>query len=187
MSLWRQLKHGLRVLTNRTAADQDVTDEMQHYLEQATVARIARGFSPDDALRAARLELGNMTVVREEVRAYGWENVVGTVLADLRHAARALRHNPGFTTLTVITLALGIGATTAIFSAVNPILFKSLPYPQADRIMTIWEIGNDGAHSSGTFGMFTELAARTRSFDAVAVLKSWQPTLTGRDQPERFD
>jgi hypothetical protein len=132
MSLWRQLARGLHVLTHRSVADQDLSDEVQHYLEQATAAHIARGLSPDEARRAARMEAGNMTTVREEVRGHGWENLLGTFFADVRYAARWLRRKPGFTAITVLTLALGIGATTAIFSAVNPILFEPLPYPQVD-------------------------------------------------------
>jgi putative ABC transport system permease protein len=187
VSLWRQIARGLRVLTNRSAADQDVADEVQHYLDHAAAAHVARGLSHDAAIRAARLELGNVTSVREQVRGYGWENMVGMVLADLRYAARRLRAAPAFTAIAVLTLALGIGGTTAIFSALNPILFETLPYPHADRIMMIVEINSDGSRNDGTFGMYRGLVERTRSFDAIAVLKSWQPTMTGADQPERFD
>ena len=144
MALWRQLSRGLRVLTNRSAADQDVADEVRHYLDEATAEHLARGLSQDDALRAARLELGGVTHVTEQVRGYGWENVVDTVFADLRYAARRLRAAPGFTAIAVLTLALGVGATTAIFSAVNPILVEPLPYPSSARIMTIWEMRGDG-------------------------------------------
>jgi putative ABC transport system permease protein len=164
-----------------------VADEVQHYLEEATAAHVARGLSQDEALRAARLELGGVTNVRDQVRAYGWENVVGTLLTDLRYAARRLRAAPGFTAITILTLALGVGATTAIFSAVNPILFEPLPYPDAGRITTIVEVASDGSRSAGTFGMYRGLAERARSFDAIAVLKPWQPTMTGADRPERFE
>jgi putative ABC transport system permease protein len=184
---WRQLARGLRVLTNRSVADKNVADEVQHYLEEATAAHIARGLAPNEALRAARLELGTVAGVREQVRAYGWENVMETLLADLRYAARRLRSAPGFTAITVLTLALGLGATTAIFSAVSPILFESLPYPDAERVTMIWEIGSDGSRADGTFGMYRELAERARSFGAIAALKPWQPTMTGADQPERFE
>ena len=187
MSLWRQLARGLRALNHRTAAERDVADEVQHYLEQARAANVARGLSPADALRAARLEVGNTTLVREQVRASGWENTVDSLLTDLRYAARRLRAAPGFTTIALLTLALGIGATTAIFSAVSPILFEPLPYPDADRITMIWEMRSDGARNEGTFGMYRELAERNRSFEAMAVLRPWQPTMTGADQPERFD
>ena len=74
MSIWRQITHGFRALTSRSRADRDIADEVQHYLEQARAAHVALGLSPDAALRAARLELGNMTSVTEQVRQYGWEN-----------------------------------------------------------------------------------------------------------------
>jgi putative ABC transport system permease protein len=187
MSWWRQLSRGLRVLTNRSAADRDMADEALHYFEQATAAHLARGLTLDEALRAARLELGGLSSVTEQMREYGWEHVVGTVLADLRYAARRLRAEPGFAAVTVLTLALGIGATTAIFSAVKPILFEPLPYPHASRIVMILETGRDGSRIPGTFGMFRGLVERSLSFDAIAVLKSWQPTMTGSDRPERFE
>ena len=187
MSLWRQLTHGLRVLTHRDAAGQGVDEEVQHYVEQAIAARLASGFSPDEARRATRLEIGNTTVMREEVLAYGWENLVSASVADLRYAARRLRGTPGFTVVAVLTLALGIGASTAIFSAVNPILFQSLPYPSAGRVAMIWDFGVDGARLDVTFGTYRELIERSRSFDAMAVMKPWQPTLVGRTQPERLD
>jgi len=187
MSLWRHLTCGLRVLFNRAAADRDVSDEVRHYFDEATDAWIARGLSPDEARRASRLELGSTMSVSEQVRTYGWENAVGTVLADLRYGARRLRAAPGFTAITVLTLALGVGATTAIFSAVNPILFEALPYPSSGRIAMILEIRSDGLRNAGTFGMYRQLAERNRSFDAIAVFKPWQPTMTGADQPERVD
>ena len=187
MSLWRQLTRGLGVLTNRTAADQDVADEVHHFLEESTAAHIARGLSPDDALRAARLELGNTTTVREEVRASGWENLVATFFVDLRYAVRQLHSHPGFTAVTVLTLSLGIGAATAIFSAVNPSLFSSLPYPHASRIMMLWDFGSDGSRSHVAFHTYRELAERSRSFEAIAVTKLWQPTLVSAREPERFD
>ena len=187
MSLWRQLSRGLRVLFHRSAADQDAADEVQHYLDQATAAHLARGLPAEKALRAARLEVGGVTNVREQVRGYGWENVVGTVIADIRYAARQLRASPGFTAATVITLALGVGATTAIFSAVNPILFESLPYPHAERVAMLLELHGNGGRSNTTFGMYHELRQRGRSFDAAAVLKPWRPTMIGRAEPERLE
>ena len=92
---------------------------------------------------------------------------------DLRFGLRMLLKNPGFTLIAVFTLALGIGASTAIFSAVNPILFEPLPYPQADRIAVILETGSDGSRNAGTFGMYRGLTERNRSFEAIAVFKPW--------------
>ena len=187
MSLWRQISRGLRVLINRTAADNDLSEEVQHYLEQSTAAHFARGLSPGESRRAARLELGNVTTVREQVRASGWENLLPTLFADLRFATRQLHANPGFTAVTILTLALGIGATTAIFSAINPILLQSLPYPDADRIMMISDFGTNGSRLDVTFHTYRELSERSRSFQAMAVMKPWQPTMTGADQPDRLD
>jgi putative ABC transport system permease protein len=109
------------------------------------------------------------------------------LLSDLRYALRRLRAAPGFAGVAIVTLAVGIGATTAIFSAVNPVLFQPLPYPNPDRIATIIEMRSDRSRNDGTFGMYRELTARSRSFEAMAVLRPWQPTMTGSDQPERFD
>lgn len=187
MSLWRQLTRGARVLTHRGAEDQDVADEVEHYLAQATAALEASGLPRDEARRVARREIGNTTVIREQVRGYGWENVIGTLLADLRYAARRLRGHPGFTIVSVLTLALGIGASTAIFSAVNPILFESLPYRAADRITMISDHAIDGGRVDVTFGTYRELSQRSRSFTAMAVVKPWQPTITGPAEPERWD
>jgi putative ABC transport system permease protein len=106
---------------------------------------------------------------------------------DLRYGTRMLAKKPAFTAVAVITLALGIGASTAIFSAVNPILFEPLPYPHADRITMIWDFGNEGARVHVTFGTYRELLERSRSFDTMAVMRVWQPTMTWQAQPERFD
>ena len=187
MSLLRQLSRGLRVLARRRAADRDVDDEVRHFLDEAAAAHVARGLSPQEARRAARLELGSETAVRDEVRASGWEDVVGTSLADLRLAARRLRREPGFTAVAVLTLALGIGASTAIFSAVHPILFAPLPYPQPERVITLWDRGPDGAPLDVTFGTFREVLARSRAWTALAVMRPWQPTVTGAAEPERLE
>jgi putative ABC transport system permease protein len=109
------------------------------------------------------------------------------LLQDLRYALRQLSQSPGFACTAIVILGLGIGASTAIFSAVNPILFQPLPYPHASRIMMIWYAAEDGSRIPQAFHTYRELVERNRSFDALAVMKPWQPTLTGGDQPERFD
>jgi putative ABC transport system permease protein len=187
MSLQRHLARGLRVLFNRSAADRDIDDEARHYFDEATADYVSRGLSPAEARRAARVELGSVTGVTERVRDYGWENTVATVLSDLRYAARRLRGSPAFTAVSVLTLALGIGASTAIFSAVNPILFEPLPYPDAGRVTTIWDQARDGTRIPLTFGSYREIAARSRVFDALAVSRLWQPSSTGTAEPARFD
>src|SRR5439155_22887078 len=135
----------------------------------------------------ARLELGTATLIGEQVRAYGWENTIGTLINDVRYGIRRLRADASFTVVACVILALGIGASTAVFSAVNPILFEPLPYPRADRVMMIWDRGTDGSRMDVTFGTYRELIDRRHPFDPLAVVKPWQPTGTGAGEPERFD
>lgn len=186
MSFWRQLTHGLRGLTRRAEKHEEIGDEVRQYFEEATAAWRSRGLSAEDAKRAARLELGNMTVVEEEVASYGWENVVRTIVNDLRFAGRQLRNHPGFAVVGILTLALGIGSSTAIFSAVDPILFRPLPYSHPGRILMIWSTFQ-GDRSEVAFGTYRELAERSRSLEATAIFEPWQPALTGGEQPERLE
>jgi len=110
------------------------------------------------------------------------------VVIDLRRAARRLHRSPGFTAVTVISLALGIGASTAILSAVRPVLLDTLPYPRADRLVVIADAGGTaGSSIDVTFGTFREVLARSRSLQSGAVVRGWQPTLTGFGQAARLD
>jgi putative ABC transport system permease protein len=108
------------------------------------------------------------------------------LLQDFRYGVRMLAKSPGFTVVAVLTLALGIGANTAIFSAVSPILFEPLPYPLASRIVMIWDIFQ-GSRSDVTFHTYRELASRSYSFDAVCAMEPWRPTMTGPAEPERLE
>ncbi len=186
MSLWRQLARGLRVLVHRGASDRDVDDEVAHYLDQATAAHVGRGLTEAAARRAAAIEIGNPMVVREQVRDYGWENIAATTAGDLRVAVRRLRTHPGFAVVAVLTLALGIGAATAIFGAVNPILFEPLAYPHADRVVMVSDVRADGSRLETTYGTYVEIAQRSRVFHALAASDAWQPALSGDGDPERL-
>ncbi len=186
MALWRRLRRGLRVLAQRESADREIADEVAHYYEEAAAELEARGLSPAEARLAARRQLGPAPLVREQLRAFGWESSLAALAADLRYAARRLRGDPALAAIGVLTLALGIGASTAIFSAVHPILFAPLPYPHAERILDVWDFGPAGERAPVTFGTYRELLARCRSFAALAVWKPWQPAMTGTAAPERF-
>jgi hypothetical protein len=187
MSFVRRVARGLHALARPAAAEQDAADEVEHFLREAAAKHRSRGMSDCEALRAARLEVGSPSGVREQVRRFGWENGVEAFFADLRYAARRLRTEPGFTAIAVLTLAIGIGGATAIFSAVNHVLIHPLPYPDADRIVAVWDTREDGMQLDITYGTARELAARARSLERLAVMRSWQPTLLGAAEPERLE
>ena len=125
----------------------------------------------------------------DTVESEGMSGVNGIrgIWQDAHYATRMLWKMWGFTSVAVITLALGIGASTAIFSVVNPVLFRPLPYPTPDRMAMVWETRDDGAPLAVSFGSFTGVHEHAQSFTALAVEKPWQPTMTGAAEPERFE
>lgn len=170
MSLWRQLTRGLHVLTRRRAADQDVTDELHHYLDEAAAAFAAEGLEPDEARRAARRMVGNPTAIHEQVRDYGWENVVATAVADLRFAARMLRKSPVFTIVVILVIALGSGAVTTIFSAMNALVLRPIPgVGDPDRLVGIEPVRPNGEIlQQGSYLQYSYLRDRSQTLNDVA-------------------
>ncbi len=176
----------LALLVRRNRFHEELADEMAFHREQTERELRAEGLAPDEARYAAARQFGNPTFLKEQsLDVIGFR--IETAWQDFRYALRGLRKNPGFAATAIIILALGIGATAAIFSAVNPILFKPLPYPHAERVMMINERRADGAPMQNTFASYYGVAERSRSFDAIAAMKPWLPTMTGPDEPERFE
>ncbi|MFZ0819933.1 MAG: ABC transporter permease [Candidatus Acidiferrales bacterium] len=169
----RRLKRFFR----REKWDEERSRELHAYLETETTENIARGMSPSDARDAARRKLGNITQVREEIYHMNSLGFLETLWQDLRFAFRMLRKNPGFTAVAILTLALGIGANTAIFSLINGVLLRPLPYRDPDRLTMVWGKNDDGTRDNVGYATYLEWKAQNKSFQELALYSSWQPTL----------
>ena len=176
----------LRALVFRRAAERELDEELRYHLEQDVAMRVARGANRDDATHAARRAFGNVTLATEDGRN-AWRWVRGERLAqDVRHALRLLRRSPGFTVAALLCLALGIGSTTAMFSIVNAVLLRPLPYPSADHVVLIWASTPTQPRLLMSIPDVYDLRARNRTFDDIGIARSQSVNVTGSDAPDRL-
>jgi putative ABC transport system permease protein len=145
----------------------DLDDELQFHMEQASQANIAAGMTPEEAHRRARIDFGGMESTREETYAQRPSWWMETVLQDIRYALRGFRRNPIFTVTVIATLALGIGATTAVFSVVDPILFRPLPYAHADRLVSVGLVQSLETQEFTLGSFFFDWQRNQKPFDAL--------------------
>jgi len=186
MLAWMQtLVSRMRVWLFPGRADQEFEQELETHLDLLTHENIHRGMTPEGARRAALMRLGGITQLKENNRELRGLPFLETFLQDVRYALRMLRKNPGFATVAVLTLALGIGANTAIFSVVYAVLLKPLPYPQPEQLVTVFEAKpQEGIMGNGwSYPNFAELRADNHIFSEMAGTQQHQLTLTGRGDP----
>jgi hypothetical protein len=127
MSILRNLASGLRTLFRKKEMEQEMDEELRGYLNAAVKDKMRSGMSEEQALRAARVEMGSVEAVKEEIRSAGWESNVESLWQDVRYGLRQLKQNPGFTVVVVLTLALGIGANSTVFSVLNGLFLRAFP------------------------------------------------------------
>src|ERR1700745_798179 len=137
MPLLRNITSGLRSLFRKNQVDRELDEELHAYQEMAAEEKMKQGMSPKDALRAVRLEHGSLEITKEVVRSGGWESFVEACWHDVRFAARMLHKNPGFTSVAILTLALGIGANTAIFTVTNGLMLRTLSVREPGRLVEL--------------------------------------------------
>lgn len=146
MALFHRLLGGVRALLRKQSTERDLDDELRAYLDAAVEAKTAAGMTREDALRAARVEIGSVAAIKDYVRDVGWESVMGSVWQDIRYGVRLLVRQPGFSLVAVLTLAVGIGTSTALFSVTDATLLRPLPYDSPEQLVgiTVSVPGSDG-------------------------------------------
>jgi putative ABC transport system permease protein len=177
----------LRALFRRESSLQDIEEELRIHVEMETETNIERGMPPDEARAAALKSFGDPvrnTELGYDIRGGG---SLETLWQDLRYGARVLMRSPGFTLVTVTTLALGIGANAAIFSFVNAVLLKPLPYPDPERIISVREKRPDGGSNPISTLNFLDWERQNRCFQFLSAFTGDRVTLTGSDSPEQLD
>jgi putative ABC transport system permease protein len=188
MSLIRSLAAGLRSLFRKEQVGRELDEELTGFLEMATEEKIKSGMSREDARREVRLEMGSPEVAKDIVGAAGWESLVETSWQDLRFAARMLRKNPGFTTVAVLTLALGIAANTTVLSWISTTLLNPIPgAAHTSDLVTVMR-GDRTDHPTPPFSYpdLRDLSERTQSFSGFLGYHDDYMSLTGVAKPERI-
>jgi len=177
---WRWLRRltlRLRTLFQRDWVERELEEEFQFHIEQRTELEIARGLSPEEARCAALRAMDGAEQRKEECRDMRHVNFIDDLWRDLRYAGWSLRRNPGFATVAILSLAIGIGANTTLFSIINAVLLRPLPYPDSDRLVWVGETRADLPFSSANPGAvsyenFVDWHAQQTVFESIG---AYQP------------
>jgi predicted permease len=193
MSLFRNFAIGLRSLFRKNQVDRELDEELGTYLEMEAADKMKQGMGRKDALREVRLERGSLEVTKEIVRSGGWEFFVETCWQDLQYSVRMLRKSPGFAAVAVLTLALGIGANTAIFSLTDQILLRELPVPHPGELVILrspgpnhgrtWGDVDQGAQSF-SYPMYKDLRERANVFSGLLACRRITVNVSGHGETQ---
>ncbi|HXN21934.1 MAG TPA: ABC transporter permease [Candidatus Dormibacteraeota bacterium] len=185
MTLWARFCSWLGAALRRSRMESEMDAELRFHMEGYVEDLVRSGVPGHEALRRARLEFGGMERTKEECRETRGLNLVEGLIRDLRYSIRMLAKNPGFTAVAVLTLALAIGANTAIFSVVDAILLRPLPYPQASRLVFLSEYSEQVPGMSIAMANFNDWRSENHVFESMVAYQSDNVVLAGRGEAER--
>lgn len=190
MSLWSDLKERARVLVFRRREERELDEELRFHAEMEAARRQAAGLEPDEARRWSAIALGGLEQVKEEVRDARGTRSLEDVLGDFRYAIRGLRKSPGFALVAILTIAIGIGGTTAVFSAVDAVLLRPLPYQEPGQLVRLYQYEGDAPYK-GVVSPVHFLAYRSQlaSIQGAAAIYTYDVAgadIGGSEHPERI-
>jgi predicted permease len=188
MRLLSNIARGIRSLFYRDRIEREMDDELRGFVEASTADKLRRGMPAEQAARAARVEMGSANAVKHQICSATWESRVEIFWRDVKHCVRGFSRSPGFTLIAVLSLALGIGANTAIFTLIKQVLLENLPVRDPQQLVTFGRstsMGTLGGIDLGTADMFTydfarQLEANPGPFQGVAAYTSFSPRVSVR-------
>jgi len=178
-----QIPRGLRSLFRKERVEQEMDDELRFHLECQIEANLKAGMTAEEARYAALRRFGGVEQIKDECRDARGVRFVEDLIQDIRYGLRQLRRSPGFTAVAALTLALGIGANTAIFTVVNSVLLQPIPYPHPEKLFLIQSKTPDRGFGPLTDIEYMELEKQTRAFERVAAFSAGMANLTGAGEP----
>ena len=185
MKLLASLRSLASVMFHRVRVENETDQELRTHVQNRADDLEHSGVARSEAERRARIEFGNHERFKEECREERGGFWLETVWTDIRFGARMLRRSPGFTPVAILTLALGIGANTAIFSVVNAVLLQPLPYPKANRLAIIWSQWGKESRGPASGPELVELRKRCQAFEEIGGIWPTSGTITGTGEPEQ--
>src|SRR5206468_11124647 len=184
----RVLLSRVRGTFRRSRLDEELDDELREHLTMLQERFVRRGMDPTEAFYAAHRQFGGVTQIKEQLMERRTMCLAEDVTRDVRHAARGLWRSPGFSLAVILTLALGIGGNTAVFSVVDQLLLRPLPYPNGDQLVMVEEsVGGRNAHADVSPANWLDWQRESRTFRRFAAWQPWAFTLTGSGEPRRVN
>lgn len=187
MTALKKFLAGVSALFRKKRLQEELDQELSNFIDDAAEDKMRGGMPRDQALRAARVEMGSTEAVKDEVHDSGWESLLVGIWQDIRYGLRSLRKAGGFTTVATFTIALGIGATTVMFAVVDAVLIRPLPYKDANQLMFLTEAYQRRPGMSLSFPNFKDWRSQNQVFSSIAAYQPSSFTLTGSGLPEQVE